>query len=157
MFWLRPATKAPRGCPSPTGVGRRMERNRQKLVGRDKGSLTEQQTKGRVTTTIQIRRIHNINCTTEPLSPTATAARSRAASEFLLPSSPTAGTQHDGTWYGIPCSVWPGWVRPPSCVPSWLLVEINPVLSEPRTTWNYLNLLDILFNFCFIFYITLNY
>jgi len=35
-----------------------MERNRQKLVGRDKGSLTEQQTEGTATTTIQIRRIH---------------------------------------------------------------------------------------------------
>jgi len=29
--------------PPPTSVRRRMERNRQKLVGRDKGSLTEQQ------------------------------------------------------------------------------------------------------------------
>jgi len=35
-----------------------MERNRQKLVGLDKGSLTEQQTKGTVTTMIQMRRIH---------------------------------------------------------------------------------------------------
>jgi len=33
-----------------------MERNRQKLVGRDKGSLTEQQTEGTATTTIQMRR-----------------------------------------------------------------------------------------------------
>ena len=32
-------------APPPAGVWRRMERNRQKLVGRDKGSLTEQQTK----------------------------------------------------------------------------------------------------------------
>jgi len=36
-----------------------MGRKRQKLVGWDKGSLTEQQTKGTVTTTVQIRRIHN--------------------------------------------------------------------------------------------------
>jgi len=35
-----------------------MERNRQKPVGRNKGSLTEQQTKGTGTTTIQIRRIY---------------------------------------------------------------------------------------------------
>jgi len=35
-----------------------MERNGQKLVGQDKGSLTEQQTKGTVTTTIQVKRIH---------------------------------------------------------------------------------------------------
>jgi len=45
--------------PPPAGVRRRMERNRQKLVGWDKGSLTERQTKGTGTTTIQIRRIHN--------------------------------------------------------------------------------------------------
>ena len=32
--------------PPPAGVQRRMERNRQKLVGRDKGSFTEQQTEG---------------------------------------------------------------------------------------------------------------
>jgi len=32
-------------APLHTGMGRRMERKRQKLVGWDKGSLTEQQTK----------------------------------------------------------------------------------------------------------------
>jgi len=42
-----------------------MERKRQKLVGRDKGSLTEQQIKGTVTTTIQIRGKHNTNRTTQ--------------------------------------------------------------------------------------------
>jgi len=41
-----------------------MERNKQKLVGRDKGSLTEQQTKGTGTTMIQKRRKHNTNRTT---------------------------------------------------------------------------------------------
>jgi len=38
-----------------------MERNRKKTVSRDKGSLTEQQTKGTATTTIQIRGIHKTN------------------------------------------------------------------------------------------------
>jgi len=52
-------------APPLAGVRRRMERNRQKMVGRDKGSLTEQQTKGTVTTTIQIRRKHNTNHTTQ--------------------------------------------------------------------------------------------
>ena len=52
-------------APPPAGVQRRMGRKRQKLVGRDKGSLTEQQTKGTVTTTIQIRRKHNTNRTTQ--------------------------------------------------------------------------------------------
>jgi len=51
-------------APPPTEVRRRMERNRQKLVGQDKGSLTEQQTKGTVTTMIQMRRKHNTNHTT---------------------------------------------------------------------------------------------
>jgi len=51
-------------APPPAAVRRRMERNRQKLVGQDKGRLTEQQTKGTGTTTIQIRRKHNTNCTT---------------------------------------------------------------------------------------------
>jgi len=99
----------------------------------DKGSLTEQKTKGTVTTTIQIRRIHNINSRTEPILPIIAAACSRATSDFLPPSSPPARTQHDGTWYRISCSVWPGWVSPPDCVPPWLLVKINPVLAEART------------------------
>ena len=45
------------------------------------------------------------------------------------------GTQHDGTWYGIPSSGWPGWgwVSPPGCAPSWILVKINPFLAKPRT------------------------
>jgi len=42
-----------------------MERNRQKLIGRDKGSLTEQQTEGTGTATIQIKGKHNTNCTTQ--------------------------------------------------------------------------------------------
>jgi len=52
-------------APPPARVWRRMERKRQKLMGRDKGSLTEQQTKGTGTTTIQIRRKHNTNRTTQ--------------------------------------------------------------------------------------------
>jgi len=39
-------------APPPAGVRRRLERNRQ-VVGRDKGSLTEQQTEGTGTTMIQ--------------------------------------------------------------------------------------------------------
>jgi len=46
-----------------------MERKRQKLVGRDKGSLTEQQTEGTGATTIQVRRKHDkTDRTTDPLS-----------------------------------------------------------------------------------------
>jgi len=71
-------------------VQRRTERNRQKLVGQDKGSLTEQQTKGTGTTTIQIRRKQDRNRTTHRATlPDRTAiVRSRAASEFPPPSSP---------------------------------------------------------------------
>jgi len=47
--------------PPPAGVRRRMKRNRQKLVGRYKGSLTEQQTEGTGTTTIQKRGLHRTN------------------------------------------------------------------------------------------------
>jgi len=53
IVWPWPATKGPQGhstAPPSTGVGERMERKRQKLVAWDKNSLTEQQTKGTVTT-----------------------------------------------------------------------------------------------------------
>jgi len=79
LFWFRlpPATKAPRGRPSPRrGAEENGKKTARKLVGRDKGSLTEQQTKGTVTTTIQIRRNHDkTDRTTEPLSRTEPALR----------------------------------------------------------------------------------
>jgi len=58
MVWLWLATKAPHhtAAPPPAGVRRRMERNRRKPVGQDKGSLTEQETKGTGITMMQIRR-----------------------------------------------------------------------------------------------------
>jgi len=112
-----------------------MERKRQKLVGRDKGSLTEQQTKGIVTTTIQIRRIHKTNSRMHSATLSARYnVRSQAMTDFLPPSSPPARTQHYGTWYRIPCSVWSGWVSQLDCVPSQLLVKINPVLAKSRTS-----------------------
>jgi len=127
-------------CPSPPlGWGREWKENRQKLVGQDKGSLTEQQTKGTVTTTIQIRRIqirriHNTNSRTHRATLTS-RCHCALPSRNCLPAAqlPPARTHLDGTWYGIPCSVWPGWVSLPGCVPSWLLVKINPVLAQPRT------------------------
>jgi len=131
LVWLQPATKAPRGHPSPRrGAEENGKKQAEKLVGRDKGSLTEQQTEGTGRTTIQIRRKHNTNRTTHrTVLPDQTAAvPSRAARE-----PPPTGTQHDCTWYGIPCSVWPGGFSPPGCAPSWSLVKINPVLAEPRT------------------------
>jgi len=107
--------------PPPTGVRRIMERNRQKLVGRDKGSLKEQQTKGTVATMIQKRGIHRTNqqnrsCRTEPLSRIELLLcppKPRASSRHT--ATPPTGIQHDSTWYGLPGSVWPGWswVSPP--------------------------------------------
>jgi len=127
------ATRPP--LPLPECGGEWKETGR-KLMGRDKGSLTEQQTKGTVTT-IQKRRKHDkTDRTTQPLSQTVATARSRAASEFPPCLPPPTRTQHDSTWYGIHGSVWPGWgwVSPPGCAPLWILVKINPVLAEPRTT-----------------------
>jgi len=141
LFWFgcRRQQKHHAAAPPPAAVRSRMERKRQKLVGRDKGSLTEQRTKRTVTTTIQKRGLHRTNPqnrvgrtdplsrTTTPLSPPEPRVSSR--------HSPPPRTPHDGTWYGIPGSVWPGWgwVNPPGCAPSWILVKINPVLAEPRT------------------------
>jgi len=125
LFWFgcSQQQKCHVATPPPARVRRRMERNRQKPAGRDKGSLTEQQTKG-TGTTIQKRGIHKTNPQnrarrTQLLSlPDRTAAvPSRAVSELPTRRPPT-GTPHDGTWYGIPCSVWPGGVSPPGCVPS---------------------------------------
>jgi len=45
-----------------------MERKRQKLMGWDKGSLTEQEKTGTVTATIRIRRIYKTVKQTEQLS-----------------------------------------------------------------------------------------
>jgi len=59
-FGCRRQQKRHAAAPPPAGVRRRMKRKRQKPVGRDKGSLTEQQNRGKTgTTTIQIRRKHN--------------------------------------------------------------------------------------------------
>jgi len=83
VFWfqLPPATKAPCGRPSPRrGAEENGKKTGRKLVGQDKGSLTEQQTEGTVTTMIQIRRKHDKN--RPALSDCTGAARSRAAREF---------------------------------------------------------------------------
>jgi len=75
MFWFGCSRqqKHHTAAPPPAPVRRGMERNRQKLVGWDKGSLTEQQTKGIGTTMIQKRGKQDTNPQnrahrTEPLS-----------------------------------------------------------------------------------------
>ena len=110
-----------------------MERKRQKLLGRNKGSLTEQQTKGTVITTILIRRIYKTNGKMHKVALTAQCrVRSQAATTSAPQPAPLLRTQHEGTWCQIPCFVWPVWVSLSDCVPSWLLVKINPVLAKPR-------------------------
>jgi len=79
-------------------------------VGWDKGSLTEQQTKGTGTTTVKIRRIYNTNSRTQRATLTAGCCRALPSRKWVPAAQlPPTGTQHDGTWYGTPCSVWPGW------------------------------------------------
>ena len=113
-FGCRRQQKRHEATPPPAGVRRRMKRKRQKLVGRDKGSLTEQKTEGN----------RNNNDTdkektrqkTDLLSRTAPAPHAPELREWV-PAPPT-GTQRDGTWYGIPGSVWSGGVSPhPLAVP----------------------------------------
>jgi len=62
IVWLWLATIGPYGCsatPAPAGLRRRIERKRQKRMGRDKGS-SNRTAKGTVTT-IPIRRVHKTN------------------------------------------------------------------------------------------------
>jgi len=65
------------------GWGGEWKEKRQKLVGRDKGSLTEQQIKGTgTTTTVLIRRIHETN---SRMHRTSLTARCRTHSRAAAP------------------------------------------------------------------------
>jgi len=90
MFWFGCSWQQKRhtAAPPPTGVRRRMEINRQKLLGQDKGGLTEEQTKGTGATKIQIGRKHNTNRMTQRAVNPDQHPHSRVASEFPPPSSP---------------------------------------------------------------------
>jgi len=65
----------------PPGCGGEWKETGRKLVGQDKGSLTEQQTKGTGTTTIQKRGIHKTNQQNR-------ARRTEPPSQTELPLSP---------------------------------------------------------------------
>ena len=88
-FGCRWQHKRHAAAPPPAGVRRRMERKRQQLVGRDKGSLTEQQTKGTGTTTIQIKGIYKIKQTAQqsrsPRLPSQRAPEPRVSSRCPTP------------------------------------------------------------------------
>ena len=118
--------------PLPHCGGEENGKKKAKLVGGNKDSLTEQQTKQTLTTITLIRRIYKTNpkCT-EQLSPSEDpcAPDLRLTSASQLPHSELSMTTH-GIEYPI---FWSVRVSRPVCVPSWLLVKINPVLAEPRT------------------------
>jgi len=102
-FSCRQQQKRHAAAPPPAAVRRRVERKRQKLVGRDKGSLTEEQTKGTVTTTVQIRRKHNkTDRKTDPLSRTGPAPRApepRVSSHRAAPPPPEPSMTAHGMEY----------------------------------------------------------
>jgi len=127
------ATRPP--LPPPRGVRRRMERNRQKLVGRDKGSLTEQQTKGTATTTIQIRGIHRTDRSTpQTRSPGQDRRCTLPSSKWVpaaLPHPEPSVMSHGMEYRALFGQV--GSAPTPRCAPSWSPVKINPVLAKPRT------------------------
>jgi len=103
----------------PLGWGGEWKEKGKRLVGRDKGSLTEQQTKGTVTTMIQIRRIHKTS-----------REMHRCPEPGLTPPHPLP-LQPSRTSYGIEYT--PVCVSQPGCVSYCLLLKINPVLAKPGT------------------------
>ena len=116
--------------PSPAGVGRRMGSSRQKLEGGgDEGSLTEQPTKPTVTTTTGHGSGGN---------PTQTADRGEPRPPSRRPAPPT-GAQPGGTWYRMPCSDWPGWVRPPGP----LLGRIHPAQDSHTRQFTVISVIPI--------------
>jgi len=101
-FGCRWQQKHHAAAPPPAGMRRRMKRKRQKLVGRDKGSLTEQQTEGTATTTIQIREKYNTNSHNRPaLLDKTGAARSPAVRvpAALPPPPPEPSVMSHGMEY----------------------------------------------------------
>jgi len=65
LVWAVASNKSATWPPlPPPGCREEWKETGRKLVVWDKGSLTEQQTKGTVTTMIEIRGIHRINRTT---------------------------------------------------------------------------------------------
>jgi len=111
-----------------------MEINRQKLVGRDKGSLTEQQTKGTGTTTIQKKG----NIQNKPAEQNRSLGLNHCCafpSRERVPAVPPPPPEPSMTAHGMeyPALFGQVGVSPPGCAPSWSPVKINPVLAEPRT------------------------
>jgi len=123
--------------PSPRWGGEENGKKKAKLPGRDKGSLTEQRRKGTATiATILIRRIYK---TSREMHRTALTSWCPACSPATIPfpHSQLPCSEPRMTAHGIQYSVFlTSLGQPPHCVPSWLLVKINPILTEPRTVVN---------------------
>jgi len=97
------------------------------LMGQNKGSLTEQQTKRTVTTTVLIRRIYQTNTKTHRAALTVRCPMHSSATI----NSPLAGSPTQNQAWQHMVSNTPVWVSCLGCVPSWLLVKINPILANP--------------------------
>jgi len=100
-----------------------------KLPGQGKDSFTEQQRKITVTT-ITLTRTREF---TEQRSPpdAQRAPKLQFTSPQPAPPSVLSNTMRaHGSEYPF---VGPIWVSRPSCVPSWLLVKVNPIPAKPRT------------------------
>ena len=129
--WPWPATKghmvALSSLPSLWWEGEWKEK-RQKVMGRDKDSLTEQQMKQTVTTAILTRRIYKTNSEVRRATLTAhvlPSLNSLPPSQFPPPAP--SMTAHDIKYPALFGQFGSG------CVPSWLLMRFNPVLAKPRT------------------------
>jgi len=86
--------------PSPHLGWEENWKKKAKLVGRDKGSPTEQQRKKTVTTTILIRIYKNNNTYRATVSLSNAPRAPKPSLTFPWPASPLR-TQHECTWYRI--------------------------------------------------------
>ena len=118
--------------PSPCWRGEENGKKKAKTGWSDNGSLTEQQTKGTATTTIQISRTHKTNSRMHRVALTAHCCALPSCDCLPAAQLPPTRNQHDGTWYGIPCSGQVGSART-AVFPPGFWWKINPVLAEPRT------------------------
>ena len=120
----------------PARVRSKMERKQAKTGGVGYGQFNRTANKGNKNNNDTDKgKKHNTNHTTQRAALHDRHRKLLSHARVPAPQLPPTATQRDGTWYGRPCSVWPGWgwVSPPGCAPSWILVKINPVLAKPRT------------------------
>ena len=108
-------------CPSPRLGGEEIQKKKAKLVGLDKDSLTEQQRKRTVATTILTERIHK----TKGIHSTALSPPDAQCSQATIhfpPGRTPVSTEHDGTCYRIPSLFG-------------RFVSASPAMSPPDFLW----------------------